>query len=273
MAQTLNDKVAIVTGSSSGLGEAIALKFAAQGAKVTICGRSQERLSSVFGQAVTVSGGHEDRFLTVKGDLNDAVVRKKIISQTLEKFGRLDVLVANAGISDAKCSLLDATEESYNSIMDTNLKSVFFLIQEVVPHLSKSKGAIINVSSVASTLSSTTALVYAMSKAGLDHLTRCLAVDLGPEGIRVNSVNPGFIPTRILRYLEGDVEKITHERADVEMRKSALSGRAGAPEDVAEAVAFLASDSAGFITGENIRIDGGRSFGEPNGWSLSRKSQ
>ncbi|CAG5132885.1 unnamed protein product [Candidula unifasciata] len=149
--------------------------------------------------------------------------------------------------------------------MDSNVKSVFFLIREAVPHLAKTKGNIIIVSSISSTLTRTTRVVYSISKAAVDHLTRCLAVDLGSKGIRVNSVNPGFIPTRILRFLDGDVDAITKSRAEIESTKCMLKGRLGMPEDVSEAVAFLASDAAGFITGENLKIDGGRGFGEPNG--------
>ncbi|BFZ09325.1 hypothetical protein BsWGS_12364 [Bradybaena similaris] len=272
MAAQLNGKVAIVTGSSSGLGEAIALLFAARGASVTLCGRDGGRLQSVYDKAVGISGGHKERFIIVQGDLNDQEVRENVVSQTVKAFGQLDILVANAGISDVNCSLLDANNESYNNIMDSNVKSVFFLIQQAVPHLQKTKGTIITVSSIASTLPSTTAVVYSMSKAALDHLTHCLAVDLGSKGIRVNSVNPSFIETRILRFLGGDVDTLTKNRVEFESTKCMLQGRVGIPDDVAEAVAFLASDAAGFITGQNLKIDGGRGFGEPNGWSATKSS-
>ncbi|CAG5132886.1 unnamed protein product [Candidula unifasciata] len=112
MAFQLNGKVAIVTGSSSGLGEAIAILFAARGASVTLCGRDEERLKSVYEKAVETSGGHPERFITVRGDLNDQKVRENVVNQTVSKFGRLDILVANAGISNANCSLSDATDES-----------------------------------------------------------------------------------------------------------------------------------------------------------------
>ncbi|BFZ09333.1 hypothetical protein BsWGS_12372 [Bradybaena similaris] len=264
MAYQLNGKVAVVTGSSSGLGEAIAVLFASRGAKVTLCGRNEERLKSVIEKAVKVSGGHKDRFLIVQGDLNDRNVRKEIVEKTVDKFGRLDILVANAGVIHPNQSISAATEEVYDDIMNTNLKSVFFLIQEAVPHhLEKSKGNIINVSSANTKQAVPMVTISLLAKVALDHLTKCLAVDLGAKGIRVNSVNPGFFPTRIMRYLSDDFEQINNIFTAVEKDKYALKGRAGTIDDLAEAALFLASDSAGFITGELIKVDGGRSLCGP----------
>lgn len=254
MESQLQGKVAIITGSSSGIGEAIALLFAARGAKVTLCGRDHERLKSVYDEAVKVSGEHLERFHSVQGDLNDPNVREAIIAQTIQKFGHLDILVSNAGVMSSHFSFLDETEETYNEVMDTNVKSVFFLIQKAVPHLEKTKGNIINISSVGSTMAFSFAVAYCSSKSALDHLTRCLAVDLGPKGIRVNSVNPGAILTRIMRgHNDLDMKEFIKSKVTI----LPPVGRDGISNDIAEAVAFLASDAAGFITGENIKVDGG----------------
>jgi NAD(P)-dependent dehydrogenase (short-subunit alcohol dehydrogenase family) len=258
MAAQLEGKVAIVTGSSAGLGEAIALLFASRGARVTLCGRDQGRLRSVLDKAVSASGGHKDRFLIVHGDVTDQNVRKQIVDQTVEKFGRLDILVANAGITVANDSSLGISEDGFDIILNTNLKSVLFLIQQAVPHLEKTRGNIVNMSSFVSYVTSPDITIYSISKAALDQLTRCLAVDLGPKGIRVNSVNPGFFPTLILREVGGNIEDLNRHVVQVEESKIVLGGRVGVNNDVAEAVLFLASDAAGYITSEFIKVDGGR---------------
>ncbi|BFZ09331.1 hypothetical protein BsWGS_12370 [Bradybaena similaris] len=259
MASSLKDKVAIVTGSSSGIGEAIAVAFASRGAKVTLCGRDHQRLKSVLDKVVEVSGGHGDRFLTVEGDLTDSGARTEIIAKTVEKFGRLDILVPNAGVTSPQGSIHNATEESYDTVMNTNLKSVFFLIQQAIPHLEKSKGTIVIISSNLSSMVMTFCAVYSMTKAALDHLTRCLAVDLGQKGIRVNCVNSGYINTRIFRSL-GDDPAIGKYVEKSEANKVPLSGRHLTVEDIADAVVFLSSDAASFITGEHVKVDGGRSY-------------
>ncbi|CAG5132605.1 unnamed protein product [Candidula unifasciata] len=242
MASNFTDKVAIVTGSSSGIGEAIALAFASRGAKVTLCGRDSQRLDAVCSQAVEISGGQRDRFLTFEGDLNDSGVRRRIIEKTVDKFGRLDILVASAGISDTQMSILNATEESYDAVMNTNLKSIFFLIQQAIPHLEKSKGNIVTISSNVSSMVLPITAVYSMSKVALDHLTRCLAVELGQKGIRI---------------------ELLKEMGKLDANKVPLKDRVLTAEDVAETVVFLSCETAKFITGETVKIDGGRSLTGP----------
>ena len=197
-----DSKVCIVTGASSGLGESIAVMFAQRGASVTLCGRDENRLQSALTSCTEVSGGHGERFITVEGDVRDSATRKHIVQKTLETFGRLDVLVASAGVSDEGMDILTATEHTYDLVMDTNVKAVFFQIQEAVPHLQNHAGNIVVISSNTSQFAHPTT-TYPMSKAAVDHMVRCLAVDLGPKDIRVNSVNPGFVPTRIITRFVG----------------------------------------------------------------------
>jgi NAD(P)-dependent dehydrogenase (short-subunit alcohol dehydrogenase family) len=262
MSSQLDGKVAIVTGSSAGIGEAIAILLASRGAIVTVCGRDQGRLQAVLDKVVTASGGHKDKVLAVQGDLTDHNVRKQIIDQTVAKFGRLDILVANAGVSGEFKPIWEVTEKSYNEVIDTNLTSVFFLIKEAVPHLEKTKGNIVSISSIAALMTFSAISVYSMAKAALDHLTRCLAVELGQKGIRVNGINPGYFPTLIGRHL-GNIEEINRQLVVTENSKNALVGSVGVVEDVAEAVGFLVSHAADFITGELITVDGGRHFTGP----------
>ncbi|KAH9523130.1 hypothetical protein Btru_065897 [Bulinus truncatus] len=260
MSRDLEGKVAIVTGSSSGLGQAIALTFASRGASVTLCGRDVDRLESVVSLAVEASGGYSDRFTTVVGDVNGSDARKNIVDKTIQVFGRLDILVANAGVSIPNGTVKDATPEIYDKLMDTNVKAVFFLIQEALPHLEKSRGNIVCMSSMLSALVAVPSCIYPMSKAAVDHMARCLAVELGPKGIRVNTVNPSYIPTRIRRSFDSDTDWFEYEKSVIP-----LQGVEASSQDVAEAVAFLASDAAGFITGQHVKIDGGRSYAGPFG--------
>ncbi|KAK0059137.1 3-oxoacyl-[acyl-carrier-protein] reductase FabG [Biomphalaria pfeifferi] len=260
MSLNFDGKVALVTGSSSGLGEAIALLFAARGAHVTLCGRDAERLLKVVDSATEISGGHRERFISVTGDINEAAARKKIVEETIKAFGQLDILVANAGVSIPNGTITDATPEIYDQLMNTNVKAVFFLIQEALPFLEKSRGNIVCMSSMLSSLVAVPSCIYPMSKAAVDHLARCLAVELGPKGIRVNTVNPSFIPTRIRRSYDNNDAWFENEKAILP-----LQGLDATAQHVAEAVLFLASDASGFTTGQHLKIDGGRSYAGPFG--------
>lgn len=252
--------VCVVTGASSGLGESIAVMLAERGAHVTLCGRDQERLQAALTLCITASGGHPKRFLTVTGDTTDASARTDIVKKTVETFGRLDVLVANAGIALPEADI-NANEATYDKLMDVNLKSVFFLIQAAVPHLETAKGNIVVMSSIASQLAAGT--IYAMTKSAIDHMVRCLAVDLGPKNIRVNAVNPGWVPTNIIRHHIGstapDEVKLVHDKfTESQVALQPLGKSVVTREAVAEAVCYLAGPAAGFVTGQCLLVDAGR---------------
>ncbi|BFZ17821.1 hypothetical protein BsWGS_20860 [Bradybaena similaris] len=253
MSKDFEGKVVIVTGASSGIGEATAKLFAQRGAKVTLCGRDVGRLNQALAECSKVGGGDSNRYLAVSGDVTKPEVRKQIVQQTVDKFGRLDVLVANAGIVEPR-RVMEETEESFDRTINTNLKATFFLIQNAIPHLIDSKGNIVSVSSIDSTTAIPSEIVYSMTKAAVDHMTRNLALELAPKGVRVNAINPTLVWTRIYRGADQDPEvaKFMQDCAAAHP----LHGRASTAEEQAEVIAFLASHGARFVTGECIKVDG-----------------
>ncbi|XP_005094556.1 oxidoreductase asL5 [Aplysia californica] len=258
--QDFAGKSAIVTGASSGIGESIALLLAQRGAMVTLCGRDEERLQRVQGKCQEASGGNSDRFITVQGDLNDKAVRDRILEETIAKFGKLDVLIANAGASP-KTNIDSDTEELFDFIFSTNLKSSYFLIQGSLPLLEKTKGNIVCVSSIVSTMPALWNQLYQMAKAGMDQLVRALALSQGPKGIRVNAINPTLVYTRI-HERQGDGEAHRERLHEYLGRRHPLHARASTPEEQAEVAVFLASDGAGFVTGQCVKVDGGITLGK-----------
>lgn len=179
---------------------------------------------------------------------------KRIISETVNKYNRLDVLVNNAG-RGALGGIETTSLETFDSLMNLNLRSVFELTQQAVPHLISSKGNVVNVSSTASFLPYLDSLAYCASKGGLDQLTRCTALELGPKGVRVNSVNPGDIMTNY--HVPLGMNESEHKEYVEKYNKIYPLRRIGKPHEVAATIGFLASDMASFITGHCLTIDGG----------------
>ncbi|MDZ7268010.1 MAG: SDR family oxidoreductase [candidate division KSB1 bacterium] len=247
----LSGKVALITGASSGIGKATARAFAAAGSRLALLSRSRESLQRVVDEIAR--HGVESIILPV--DLTDAEHCRRAVAQTVDHFGRLDVLVNAAGII-ATGSISSTPREAWDLMLRLNLTAVFVMMQEAVPFLKATGGNIVNVSSVTGTRAFPNVLAYCVSKAGVDQLTRCAALDLAPFGVRVNAVNPGVVVTNLHRAsgMTGDQYQAFLEHS----KTTHPLGRVGTPEEIADAILYLASPRAGWITGVTFNIDGGR---------------
>ncbi|XP_011179020.1 uncharacterized oxidoreductase TM_0325-like [Zeugodacus cucurbitae] len=248
---SLVGKVVIVTGASSGIGASAAEAFAKQGSKVVLVGRNVENLKAA--EAACRAANSKAELLSITADVT--VDAERIISSTIERFGQLDVLVNNAGIFEVG-NILDIDVGQFDRIMNTNLRSVFLLTKYAAPHLIKTQGNIVNVSSVAGLRSIRDVSTYCASKAALDQFTRCFALDLAPKKVRVNSVNPGVIVTDIHRRLGLSPKELDDFFESA--KDTHPLGRVGEPKEVTDAIIFFASDSSSFITGATLPIDGGK---------------
>jgi len=255
MSWQLSKKVALITGASSGIGAATAVLFARLGAQLSLTGRNETNLKRVGDECVDTLLSTDERPLLVAGDMAVESDVKRLVDATVEKFGGLDILVNNAGIMEF--GTIETTSlEQFDFVMNVNVRSVYQLTMLCVPYLVQTRGSIVNVSSVCGSRSCPGVLSYSMSKSAIDQLTRCTALDLAAKGVRVNSVNPGTTITELQKRggLADDAYANFVERSKV----THPLGRPGKPEEVAQAIAFLASDAASFITGEHVHIDGGR---------------
>lgn len=244
----LESKVAIITGGNAGIGEAIARRFAEEGASVVVTGRRRQELDRV----VTVIRHHKGKALAVVGSVTEEAHAQEVVRQTVDSFGRIDILVNNAGIGDFGKRLHETDDATWASVLDVNVTGVFRITRAVVPQMLKQgRGAIINISSIASLVGLPTLPTYAASKGALDALTRALAIDYARDGIRCNVVNPGLINTPMAAPLVADPERLQPILAQYAIR------RPGTPEEVANLVLYLASDEAAWVTGATFPIDGG----------------
>ncbi len=247
----MKEKVAIVTGASSGIGRATSLLFAQNDATVVALGRNEKELNSVRAEAQKKGG----KIKTYLADIVETIQVENFFDYMSENFGRADVLVNAAGIikngSIEQTSLAD-----WDETMNINLRSMFFMMQKSVPLLKKTKGNIVNVSSVTGLRAFPNVLAYCVSKAATDQLTRCSALELAPQGIRVNAVNPGVVVTNIHR--RGGMEEEKYQAFLEHSKTTHPLGRVGQTSEVAELIYFLASEKASWITGATYEIDGGR---------------
>jgi NAD(P)-dependent dehydrogenase (short-subunit alcohol dehydrogenase family) len=251
MGKEFASRIVLITGATSGIGKATALRFAKAGASVAAVGRDQEALLELQKQ-VELEG---TEFLDIAADLARKDEPDKVVAKTIERYGGIDVLVNAAGhISSG--TIENTTIQAWDAMLEINLRTPFMLMQRALPSLIERRGNVVNVSSVTGLRAFPGVLAYCVSKAGLDQLTRCAALEVAAKGVRVNAVNPGVVVTEI--HKRGGM---TEEQYDCFLEHSKTThplGRVGQASEVAELICFLASERASWITGATYSIDGGR---------------
>jgi glucose 1-dehydrogenase len=249
MSERLAGKVAIVTGSGSGIGQSIAIRFASEGATVVVDYRDHPEKADDTKAKAEAAGG---KAITIQADVAKIADTQSLVDQTWQQLGRCDILVNNAGI-EKEAAFLDVTEADYDAVLDVNLKGAFFLTQAFVRRLrgAKQPGRVINISSVHEDMVFPNFSTYCASKGGMRMLMRDLSVELAPLGITVNNIAPGAIATPINTGLMANKAQLDALLANIPL------GRMGTPEEVAGVALFLASDDGAYITGSTYVIDGG----------------
>jgi len=242
-------KVALVTGATSGIGQACAIAFAQAGAKVVCVGRKIEALKEIERE---IGAG----VLTIEADLVETEAPARVVARALEVFGGIDILVNAAGhISNG--TIENTSLKAWDDLMNVNVRAPFQLMQKALPSLIERRGNVVNVSSVTGLRAFPGVLAYCVSKAALDQLTRCASLELAAKGVRVNAVNPGVVVTQI--HKRGGMNDEAYAAFLEHSKTTHPLGRTGRPEEIADLVLFLASDKASWITGATYSIDGGRS--------------
>jgi NAD(P)-dependent dehydrogenase (short-subunit alcohol dehydrogenase family) len=244
-------KVALVTGATSGIGQACAIAFATAGAKVACVGRKEDALESVAGRIRAL----DTEALALRADLSSNVEIERAVTETGKTFGGIDVLVNAAG--HISSGTVETTSlEAWDDMMNVNVRAAFQLMQKALPSLIERGGNIVNVSSVTGLRAFPGVLAYCVSKAALDQLTRCASLELAAKGVRVNAVNPGVVVTEI--HKRGGMTEDAYAAFLEHSKSTHPLGRTGRPEEIAALVLFLASEQASWITGATYSIDGGR---------------
>lgn len=242
----LKGKTAVITGGVRGIGKAIAFEFAQNGANLVLCYRSNDEAARQTALELSDAGG---RIEIMKGDVSNPSFAGEVIERTKEIFGRVDILVNNAGITKDKL-LMRMSAEDFTDVIDTNLNGSFYFLKAAAEVMVKQRyGRIINLSSIVGVKGNPGQINYCASKAGIIGMTLSAAKELGRRGITVNAIAPGFISTDMTEVLTDDQKK--------KMLESIPIGRIGTPEDIAKTALFLASEGAGYVTGQIIGVDGG----------------
>jgi NAD(P)-dependent dehydrogenase (short-subunit alcohol dehydrogenase family) len=244
-------RTVIVTGASSGIGRATALRLARDGFAVLAVGRDERALAEVC-RDIERAGGRAARLVA---DVTTADAPQAIVDRARSLFDGVDVLINAAGII-ASGSVEETADDGWDVMMDVNVRAPFRLIRQAAPGLAERRGSVVNISSVAGTRSFPGLAAYCVSKAAVDQLTRCAALDLAPRGVRVNAVNPGVVVTNLHR--RGGMDEARYTAFLAHSASTHPLGRPGTPDEVADLIAFLVSPAAAWMTGETIAIDGGR---------------
>ena len=244
----LNGKVAIVTGASKGIGAGIAKEFAAEGASVVVNYASAKQDANRVVDEISKRGG---KAIAIQGNVTKKSEVERLFAETEKAFGKIDILVNNAGVYEW-VALEAVTEQQFHRMFDTNVLGMLLVTQEGLKHFNSEGGSIINIGSLASSLTPPTAVVYNATKGAVDAITRTLAKELGPRKIRVNSINPGMVITEGAvsgGFTEGEIRKMLETQTPL--------GRIGQTEDIAPAAVFFASPDSAWISGETLLIAGG----------------
>lgn len=252
MAHRFLNKVVLVTGGSSGIGAATASLLTAEGAYVILTGRNEKNLQKVSEKCYKDSWNRPN---IVPGDLTKEDDVKRIMETSLGFHNKIDILINNAGILEMG-SIENTSLEQFDRLINTNVRSMYQLTMLAVPHLIKSQGNIVNVSSVNGLRPFANVLSYNISKAAVNQLTQSVAMELASKNVRVNAVNPGVVITELQK--RGGLSQEDYEKFLIRSQETHPLGRPGLTHEVAEAIAFLASDKASFITGVTLPVDGGR---------------
>jgi NAD(P)-dependent dehydrogenase (short-subunit alcohol dehydrogenase family) len=253
MAHRLEGKVAIITGAGSGIGEATAIIFAREGARVALADRREAKIQAVTDRIT----GERGEAIAIQTDVRYAEQVQNLVNKTVERFGKVNVLFNNAGVRASRSTVVDVSEEEYERTMATDVKGLWLCCKYAIPEMIRSGGgSIINCSSISAFIGQPLQGVYNVTKGGIDVLSKCMAVDFAKYNIRVNNVNPGWVKTEMNEEELARWKTEGSKELEEVLRLHPL-GRLGEPEDVAWAVVYLASDESSWVTGASFLVDGG----------------